>query len=106
MAKIKYEFLHQYYKNNKVPLRSKLTGHIAFFNKIGSYMPTLFNFLNRSFIFKIASDFLLKIDRRRNIPRLAPMTFNKMFKQSSADKMLEKPFQLKDIMQLLEIKED
>ena len=82
MAKIKYEFLHQYYKNNKVPLRSKLTGNIAFFNKIGSYMPLLFNFLNRSFIFKIASDFLLKIDRRRNIPRLAPMTFNKMFKQS------------------------
>ena len=31
---------------------------------------------------------------------------DKMFKQSSADKMLEKPFQLKDIMQLLEIKED
>ena len=28
MAKIKYEFLHQYYKNNKVPLRSKLTGNI------------------------------------------------------------------------------
>ena len=45
-------------------------------------MPTLFNFLNSSLIFKIASDFLLKIDRRRNIPRLAPMTFNKMFKQS------------------------
>ena len=63
MAKIKYEFLHQYYKNNKVPLRSKLTGNIAF-NKLGSYMPTLFNFLNSSLIFKIASDFLLKIDRR------------------------------------------
>ena len=31
---------------------------------------------------------------------------DKMFKQSSADKMLEKPFQLKDIMQLLETKED
>ena len=30
---------------------------------------------------------------------------DKMFKQSSADKMLGKPFQLKDIMQLLEIKE-
>ena len=33
-------------------------------------------------------------------------TIDKMFKQSNADKMLEKPFQLKDIMQLLEVKED
>ena len=29
-------------------------------------------------------------------------TIDKMFKQSNADKMLEKPFQLKDIMELLE----
>ena len=55
---------------------------------------------------------LIKCDDRHEDTKIIIMsnstgpTIDKMFKQSSADKMLEKPFQLKDIMQLLEIKED
>ena len=55
---------------------------------------------------------LIKCDDRHKDTKFIIMSnstgpaIDKMFKQSSADKMLEKPFQLKDIMQLLETKED
>ena len=55
---------------------------------------------------------LIKCDDRYKDTKIIIMsnskgpTIDKMFKQSNADKMLEKPFQLKDIMQLLEMKED
>ena len=51
---------------------------------------------------------LIKCDDRHAETKIIIMSnttgsaINKMFKQSKADKMLEKPFQLKDIMELLE----
>ena len=51
---------------------------------------------------------LIKCDDRHAETKIIIMsittgsTINKMFKQSKADKMLEKPFQLKEIMELLE----
>ena len=55
---------------------------------------------------------LLKCDDRYKDTKIIIMSnstgpaIDKMFKQSSADNMLEKPFQLKDIMLLLELKEN
>ena len=88
MAKLKYEFLHQYYKNNKIPLRARLTGNIAILNKFGSYFPKIFNLINSFYIFKLASDIFLKIDRRRNLPKLAPKAFDKIFKEVKSDKKI------------------
>ena len=51
---------------------------------------------------------LIKCDDRHADTKIIIMSnttgsaIDKMFKQSNADKMLEKPFQLKDIMELLE----
>ncbi|MEC7880581.1 MAG: FAD-linked oxidase C-terminal domain-containing protein [Chloroflexota bacterium] len=86
MAKIKYEFLHQYYKKNKIPLRSRLTGNISTLNKIGSIFPGIFNLTRKLFIFKLLSDYLLKIDKRRNIPKIAPNSFEKLYKSDSDSK--------------------
>ncbi|MBM01611.1 MAG: oxidoreductase [Chloroflexi bacterium] len=83
MAKIKYEFLHQYYKKNKIPIRSRLTGNIAILNKIGSIFPSIFNLTRKLFIFKLFSDYLLKIDKRRNIPKIASYSFEKLYKSDS-----------------------
>tara|TARA_B100001115_G_scaffold48514_1_gene35875 strand:- start:1968 stop:3275 length:1308 start_codon:yes stop_codon:yes gene_type:complete len=88
MAKLKYEFLHQYYKNNKIPLRARLTGNIAILNKFGSYFPKIFNLFNNFYLFKLASDVFLKIDRRRNLPKLAPKTFDKIFKEEKSNKKI------------------
>lgn len=82
MAKIKYEFLHQYYKNNRIPLRSIMTGNIALTNLIGSKIPKIFNLFIKSSIFKIPSDYFLKIDKRRNLPKIANKSFKKSFKNA------------------------
>ena len=83
MAKIKYEFLHQYYKKNNIPIRSRLTGNIAILNKIGSIFPSIFNLTRKLFIFKLISDYVLKIDKRRNIPKIASHSFEKLYKSDS-----------------------
>src|SRR4029434_8062667 len=35
MAKLKYEFLHHYYRSNRLPLRNRIFGRIADLSKIG-----------------------------------------------------------------------
>ena len=55
---------------------------------------------------------LIKSDDRHNDTKIIIMSnttgpaIDKMFKQSSADEMIEKPFQLKDIITLLEKNEE
>ncbi|MCK5814810.1 MAG: FAD-binding oxidoreductase, partial [Flavobacteriaceae bacterium] len=43
VAALKAEFLHQYYKENGVPFRTKLFAENAKWNKLGSYVPALTN---------------------------------------------------------------
>ena len=45
MAKLKYEYLNQYYKSNKRPLSQKFIGNIGFFSKMGSLTAVLTNFV-------------------------------------------------------------
>ncbi|OIP03345.1 MAG: FAD-binding oxidoreductase [Bacteroidetes bacterium CG2_30_32_10] len=77
MAKLKAEFLYQYYKTNSIPLRTILIANIAKINKIGAYVPTMFNFF-------IANKFLSKIIKKtlgfaekRSIPLLYKFTLKK-----------------------------
>ena len=47
MAKIKYEFLNNYYKKNKIPIRSKLIGNIGnIYKYISGPQAKLFNIIN------------------------------------------------------------
>src|SRR4026207_880453 len=46
MAKMKYEFLHHYYKANGLPLRNRMFGHIERLNRLLSRMPALSNWLS------------------------------------------------------------
>jgi FAD/FMN-containing dehydrogenase/Fe-S oxidoreductase len=79
MAKLKYEFLHHYYRANGLPLRNRLFGHIARLNALGRPVAPLVNRLSalgpaRWLLEKIAG-----IDRRRPLPRLASQTFTEWF---------------------------
>jgi FAD/FMN-containing dehydrogenase/Fe-S oxidoreductase len=51
IAKMKSEFLQHWYDKHGVPLRALLIGYISSFNKIGSYIPEIYNFFlkNRAF---------------------------------------------------------
>ena len=81
MAKLKYEYLARYQDRNGVPLRSRLFGHIAAVNRLGSLFPGL---ANRSFRSRAVRALLQRwfgIDRRRSLPPLAPQTFQHWFQR-------------------------
>ena len=59
MAKLKYEFLDNYYKTNKRPLRNKLFAHINRLNRLGSRFAPLSNWGAGSPIGKFVSSVLV-----------------------------------------------
>jgi FAD/FMN-containing dehydrogenase/Fe-S oxidoreductase len=81
MAKLKAEFLQQYYDANGVPFRSKLIANFSASAKLGSAMPGFYNFLVRnSFtggIIKRISGFATK----RSMPALSDMTLLAWYKK-------------------------
>ena len=80
MAKIKYEFLNNYYKKNKIPIRSKLIGNIGnIYKYISGPQAKLFNTINRLPISKYILEKTIGIDHRRNIPPVSDHTFENWF---------------------------
>jgi FAD/FMN-containing dehydrogenase/Fe-S oxidoreductase len=71
MARLKAEFLHQYYRKHGLPWRNWLFGNVAEVSWRASGWPTLFNWLARSSLTRWLNDKLLGIDRRRLPPALA-----------------------------------
>ncbi len=74
MAKLKAEFLQQYYDANGVPFRSKLIANFSASAKLGSLMPSVYNFfVSNPFIgnlIKRVSGFSVK----RSMPKLSEAT--------------------------------
>jgi Fe-S oxidoreductase len=79
MAKMKYEFLHHYYKANGLPLRNRLFGRIARMNRVGAAMPGLFNWASSLAPSRWLMEKVAGIDRRRPLPALASETFTDWF---------------------------
>jgi FAD/FMN-containing dehydrogenase/Fe-S oxidoreductase len=84
MAKLKYEFLHHYYRANGLPLRNRLFGHIARLNALGSRVPGLVNWLSSLGASRWLLERVAGIDRRRPLPALAPETFDAWFARRPA----------------------
>jgi FAD/FMN-containing dehydrogenase/Fe-S oxidoreductase len=84
MAKLKAEFLYQYYQSNKVPFRSKMIAGISRTNQLISHFPGLANFL---FSNKVTSRMLKKFlgfAPERNIPLLYKTTLKAYLKQNNS----------------------
>ncbi|MBP6385041.1 MAG: FAD-binding protein [Pseudarcicella sp.] len=80
VAKLKMEFLHQYYQTNGVPFRSWLIGNFSKLSKIASYVPWAYNFVYKNtFLRKIANN-IVGFHPERTIPLLSNTTFNSWFK--------------------------
>ena len=83
VAKLKMEFLHQYYKENGVPIRSRLVGNFANISKIVSYIPWAYNFVyDTPFLRRIANT-VVGFHPDRTMPLLAKRTFMKSYRQSA-----------------------
>ncbi|MGQ1911294.1 FAD-binding and (Fe-S)-binding domain-containing protein [Marinifilum sp. RC60d5] len=86
MAKLKAEFLQHYYDSNPIPLRTKLIANISKINKLGSYAPSLFNFVNQHpTIGKLVKN-NLGFAKERSIPKLHKTSLKKWFNKEHPQK--------------------
>jgi len=78
VASFKAEFLYQYQKENPPSLRTKLFANNVKYNKLGSKIPELSNFLINSKITKT----ILGITTHRNVPKLAKQTLHNWYRKN------------------------
>lgn len=84
IALMKAEFLHQYYKSNKVPFRTWAIANITTANKIGSIAPAITNFiLTNSFSSGLIKK-TLGVAPKRELPKLAKETLKAWFKKNKS----------------------
>jgi FAD/FMN-containing dehydrogenase/Fe-S oxidoreductase len=75
MARLKAEFLDQYFRKNGLPFRNRMFGQVAKYARWGSHFPRAFNWLLRNPVSRWLNDKCFGIDRRRKAPALARRTF-------------------------------
>ncbi|MGD2079062.1 MAG: FAD-linked oxidase C-terminal domain-containing protein, partial [Chloroflexota bacterium] len=82
MAKIKFEFLAQYYEANGVPLRARLFGHIGTLNRLGSgVLAPAANWAMRNGALRAIAESALGISAQRELPPFARHEFASWFKR-------------------------
>ena len=79
VAKLKYEFLAQYYARNGTPLRARLFGHIEALNRLGCSCAPLSNWVAKSAPARWIAEQFLGIHRKRQLPPFARETFTRWF---------------------------
>src|SRR5262249_55064543 len=79
MARLKAEFLHQFYRRYGIPWRQRLLGGVAGLSRWGSRLAPVSNWLMRSGLVRWLNDRLLGIDRRRLPPAFARKTLRGLF---------------------------
>jgi FAD/FMN-containing dehydrogenase/Fe-S oxidoreductase len=78
MATLKAEFLHQYYKNNPISLRTKLIANINRINGIASKLSKIHNILIKQNWVKS----ILGIAKERSLPKLQPKSLRHWYKKN------------------------
>jgi len=82
VAKLKAEFLQQYYDANGVPFRSKLIANFTAAAKLASLFPSFYNFIISNAItgsvIKILSGFAIK----RSLPKISEVSLEKWFQNN------------------------
>lgn len=78
MATLKAEFLHQYYKSNRVPMRSRAIAHINNINKIAGKFSSIHNVLIKQNWLKS----ILGIAPQRSLPKLQQQNLRQWYKSN------------------------
>jgi Fe-S oxidoreductase len=75
MARLKAEFLHQYYRKGGLPWRNWIFGNVARMSRWGSKLAPVSNWFARSRLGRWLNEKLFGIDRRRRPPAFVGKTF-------------------------------
>jgi FAD/FMN-containing dehydrogenase/Fe-S oxidoreductase len=91
MARLKAEFLHQFYREHGLPRRNRIFGHVAELGRIGSALAPMSNWMTRGSLSRWLNEKLLGIDRRRVPPVFARRTLVQRFSAALDDGSPESP---------------
>lgn len=86
VAKLKAEFLQQYYDANGVPFRSKLIANFSSAAKLGSLLPGIYNFMVTTPFISNTIKRLSGFNVQRSMPTLYKTTLNKWHNKNSRSK--------------------
>jgi Fe-S oxidoreductase len=75
MARLKAEFLHQYYRKHGLPWRNRVFGHIAVLSRAACHFGPAANWLTKRRSVRWLVETILGIDRRRALPAFAGRSF-------------------------------
>ena len=75
MTRLKAEFLQHWYDARGIPLRSRMIANITSINRLGSFVPGLFNFIQRNRLSSGMIKSLLGFASQRSLPALSGTTF-------------------------------
>ncbi len=79
MAKLKAEFLQQYYDTNGVPFRSKLIANFNSSAKMGALMPAVYNFMMTTSVISNTIKRIAGFAVKRSMPTLYKMSLRSWF---------------------------
>lgn len=81
VAKLKAEFLQQYYASHRIPLRTLMIAHISKINTLGSHFRWIYNFVNGNKLISGLTARLVGFARERQFPLLYKTTLERWNKQ-------------------------
>ena len=81
MAKIKYEFLYHYHKENGLPLRDRLFGNIESLNRLGCALAPVSNWFVGTLPVRWLLHIFFGVSNHRKLPHFANQTFTNWFSQ-------------------------
>lgn len=82
MAKLKAEFLQQYYDSNGIPLRSRLIANFSKFSKLGSLVPPLYNLFMKAPVLSNAVKAFSGFAQKRSMPELYKTTLFRWYRKN------------------------
>ena len=85
MARLKAEFLDNFYRSNRRPLRNKVFANINRINRWGSRLAPLSNWASGIPLGKLAAATILGVHPRRSLPAFARETLPKWFKARAGE---------------------
>lgn len=83
MTKLKAEFLQHYYDSHGVPLRSRLIANIAKVNRLGSLMPSVYNFFQQNKFLSALNAKIFGFAPQRRFPLLSKIPLDKWFRKNT-----------------------
>lgn len=89
VAKLKVEFLYQYYQHHRMPWGARAMGHVARLNRLGAATAPASNWLTRLPGIPLLQEWLFGVDRRRPLPTFTRSHFLKWFHGRTAHRATE-----------------